>query len=161
MADLISKDMLADLIINIINIVILFLVTKKLLYNPVKKYLDKRKLAQEDALTQAQELRAQARLDAEKYGGLIAEAESIKEEAVRKAEKEASVRAQSIISEAEKQSEAIRAQTLEKAEKEKEKMIADAKEQLGEIAIDISEKIIGREITDADNRRIIDSFFGA
>ncbi|MBQ7637774.1 MAG: ATP synthase F0 subunit B, partial [Clostridia bacterium] len=153
MADLLSKDMLADLIINIINIVILFLVTKKLLYKPVKSYLDKRKQAGADALAEAEKLRAEAQLDAEKYSALVADAESVKEEAVRQAEREASLRAGSIIADAEKQAEAIKTETREKAEKEKEKMLADAKEQLGAIAVDISEKIIGREITDNDNRK--------
>ena len=37
MAELLSKDMLADLIINIANILILFFVTRKLLYKPVNK----------------------------------------------------------------------------------------------------------------------------
>ena len=43
MNGLISSEMLADLVINIINIVILFLVTKKLLYKPVKQFLDANK----------------------------------------------------------------------------------------------------------------------
>ena len=43
MAELLSKDMLADLAINIVNILVLFFVTRALLYKPVKKYLAARK----------------------------------------------------------------------------------------------------------------------
>lgn len=160
MADLISKDMLADLIINIINILILFFVTKKLMYKPVKKFLDKRKETQAAALSEAQEMKAKAGSDAEKYAELLKDAESIKANAVKDAEKEAALKAQNIISQAEKQAESIKKESLQKAEKEKEKMLADAKNQLGEMAVELSEKIIGREVSDADNRRIIDSFFG-
>lgn len=160
MADLISKDMLADLIINIINILILFFVTKKLLYKPVKKYLDKRKEAQKAALSEAEAMKAQAQSDAEKYARLLENAESIKAEAVKEARKEAADKAQDIILQAEKQAQSIKKESREKAEKEKEKLLADAKYQLGEMAIELSEKIIGREVTDTDNRRIIESFFG-
>lgn len=160
MADLLSKDMLADLIINIINILILFFVTKKLLYKPVKKYLDKRKEAQDTLLREAEAINAQAKSDAEKYAELLLDADKIKAATAKAAEKEASLKAQSIISEAEKLSESIKAESLKKAEKEKEKMLADAKKQLGEMAVELSEKIIGREVSDEDNRRIIDSFFG-
>ena len=57
---LVSKEMIADLIINIINILVLFFLTKALLYKPVKKYLNARRerLAAEQA--------ARERLDAER-----------------------------------------------------------------------------------------------
>ena len=34
-----SKDLIADLLINIVSIIVLYLVVKKLAYNPVKKFL--------------------------------------------------------------------------------------------------------------------------
>ena len=37
-----SKDLIADLLINIVSIIVLYLVVKKLAYNPVKKFLDAR-----------------------------------------------------------------------------------------------------------------------
>ena len=37
-----SKDLIADLLINIVSIIVLYLVVKKLAYKPVKKFLDAR-----------------------------------------------------------------------------------------------------------------------
>ena len=38
----ITKDLIADLIINIGSIVVLFVIVKKLAYKPVKKFMDAR-----------------------------------------------------------------------------------------------------------------------
>ena len=161
MADLLSKEMLADLIINIINILILFFVAKALLYKPVKKYLDARKQAQADALQAAENERAEARKKKEKYDALMADSAALRTNTMREAKQQADAEAQKILAAAQQEADALREANRLAAEQEKAKMLSDAKEQLGVLAVEISEKIIGREVTDADNRAIIDSFFGA
>ena len=76
MAELLSKDMLADLIINIVNILILFFVTKKLLYKPVKKYLAQRKERTTAAEKEAQTAKVNADAERAKYEALEMPSES-------------------------------------------------------------------------------------
>ena len=161
MADLLSKEMLADLIINIINILILFFVAKALLYKPVKKYLDARKQAQADAMQAAEKEQAEARKKKEKYDALMADSAALRTNTMREAKQQADAEAQKILDDAQQKADAYLQANRLAAEQEKAKMLAEAKEQLGVLAVEISEKIIGREVTDADNRAIIDSFFGA
>ena len=75
MGDLLSKEMLGDLIINIINIAILFFATKALLYKPVKKALDSRRAAQAKLLEEAEQLQTALRLieseDAKTGAGML------------------------------------------------------------------------------------------
>jgi len=49
-----SKDLIADLLINIVSIIVLYLVVKKLAYNPVRKFLNARTEKVEAAKAEAQ-----------------------------------------------------------------------------------------------------------
>ena len=59
---LVSKEMIADLIINIINILVLFFLTKALLYKPVKKFLNARR----ERMEAERQAAAQAQSDADR-----------------------------------------------------------------------------------------------
>lgn len=161
MGDLLSKEMLWDLVINIINILILFFVTKTLLYKPVKKVLEQRKAAQAKLLEEAEQQKTHAMEKKEQYDALMADSAAIRLTTMREAETQAKEKAEEILSEARAEAAAITETTRAKAEAEREKMLSDARDQLGAIAVELSGKILGREVTDEDNRRIIDSFFGA
>lgn len=113
MADLLSKDMLADLILNIINILVLFFVTKSLLYKPVKKFLNARAEKLNAAQKDAEDAKAQAEESKAKYDAVLSDAEQVKTEAVEKAEAEARAAAERIIAQAKEQA----AETVEKGEK--------------------------------------------
>lgn len=160
MGDLLSKEMLADLIINIVNILVLFFVTKKLLYKPVKKYLDARKEKVAASFTEAEAMKAEAAAAKEKYDAVIAEADAEKEKTVREAKADAVKQAEKIISDAKAQADELVEDAKAKAKKEHDKAISDSKNDIADIAVQISEKIIGRSVTDEDNKNIINSFFG-
>ena len=160
MAELLSKDMLADLIINIINILILFFVSKALLYKPVKKYLDQRRENQAKAMEEAERGKAEAEAAKQKYVGLMADTAAIRTGAMREATEKANAKAEQIIAAANAEAEEILKNSRAAARRESDKLIADSKEQLGALAVELSGKILAREVTDADNIRIINSFFG-
>ena len=160
MGDLLSKEMLADLIINIINILVLFFVTKKLLYKPVKKYLDARKEKVTASFTEAEAMKAEAAASKEKYDAVIAEADAEKEKTVREARAEAKEKADKMLADAKAQADSVLSDAKEQAKKEHDKAISDSKDDIADIALQISEKIIGRSVTDEDNKKIINSFFG-
>lgn len=160
MADLLSKDMIADLILNIINILVLFFVTKALLYKPVKKFLNARKERLEAAENAAEQAKTEAAAAKAKYDGLLADAESIKAQAAERAEKEAREQAEHIIAEAKTQAAAALEKSNKKAAAEHDRIIADAKDDIVNATLDATEKLLGRVVTDEDNRRIIESYFG-
>ncbi len=160
MGEILSKDMLADLIINIINILILFFVSKALLYKPVKKYLDQRRENQANAVEEAERRKAEAEAEKQKYTGLMADTAAIRTGAMREATEKANAKAEQILAAANAEAEEILKNSRAAAKRESDKLIADSKEQLGALAVELSGKILAREVTDADNIRIINSFFG-
>ncbi|MBQ7645974.1 MAG: ATP synthase F0 subunit B [Clostridia bacterium] len=157
---LISKEMIADLVINLINIVILVILVRVLLYKPVKKFLDARKDKIKAAEDEAASREAEALQSKEKYDALISDAEKIKEQTEAEARKNARAMSDSIIGKANEDAEKLLENARAKAQKEHDDMIANAKDELAEIALEMAEKVLGREVTDADNKRIIESFFG-
>ena len=59
------SDAVKDLIINIINIIVLFVIVKSLAYKPVKKFLDARKARIDESLKNAESKNAR------KFGDMI------------------------------------------------------------------------------------------
>ena len=94
MGDLLSKEMLWDLVINIINILILFFVTKTLLYKPVKKVLEQRKAAQAKLLEEAEQQKTHAMEKKEQYDALMADSAAIRLTTMREAETQAKEKAE-------------------------------------------------------------------
>lgn len=160
MNGLISSEMIADLIINILNILILFFVTKKLLYKPVKKFLDARKQKIDEQFEMVQSREKEAAAVKEEYSVLLGEAEKLRSKTVLEAKELARDEAQKILSEAKQQASKIVSEAKADAENEHRRMLENAKNDIAQVAVEISGKIMSREINDEDNRRIIDAFFG-
>ena len=156
---LLSKDMLADLVINIANIVILFLITKALVYKPVKKFLAarKEKLAAETAKAEA--LMAEANEKQETYDTLLADAQNEKARILQSAQAEARAQAEDIVAAANAQAKKTAAEAAEAAEEEKRQAVAGAKDEIAELAVALSGKIMGRAAADRDDLRAAAAFF--
>lgn len=161
MGDLLSKDMLADLVINIINIVVLFIVTKKLLYKPVKKYLEDRKAKVASGFEEAEKMKAEALAQKAEYDAVIADADAQVKASLSASQAKAKEEAEKILAAAKAEAEGLLKESREEAEAERKQLLKAEKEDIVGAALDISGRILCREVTDADNRAIIDSFFGA
>lgn len=161
MGDLLSKDMLADLVINIINIVVLFIVTKKLLYKPVKKYLEDRKAKVASGFEEAEKMKAEALAQKAEYDAVIADADAQVKASLAESQAKAKEEAEKILAAAKAEAEGLLKESREEAEAERKQLLKAEKEDIVGAALDISGRILCREVTDADNRAIIDSFFGA
>lgn len=161
MGDLLSKDMLGDLLINIINIVILFIVTKKLLYKPVKKYLEDRKAKVASGFADAEKMKADALAQKAEYDAVIADADAEVKRALADSQVKAREEAEKILAAARAEADTLLKDSRATAEAERKQLLKAEKEDIVDAALDISGRILCREVKDADNRAIIDSFFGA
>lgn len=161
MGDLLSKEMLADLAINLINIVILFFLTKFLLYKPVKKYLDGRKAAAAEQKAQAERAQLEAAAAKQAYDAKLAEVNGGAEQLLSASRAEAEQAAGEIVSAAEKQAAELLSRAQADADAVKAEALENAREEIGAAAVEIAEKILRREVSDRDDRRLVDAFFAA
>ena len=103
----ITKDLVADLIINIGSIIVLFVIVKKLAYKPVKNFMDARTERVMAQKTEAENLKAESEEKLKEYNVLLAECESAKAEAIKEGEKLAHKESEQIITEAKQKAKEI------------------------------------------------------
>ncbi len=159
MGGIVLSEVAKDLIINIINIVVLFIIVKALVYKPVKKFLDERTQRVENTVKLSEEKLAEAQDTVDKRDSIIKSGESRANEIISEAEDTARNNANTIIAQANKTAEQIIDKSRQNAEYERETMLDSAKGEIAQLALDISKQILRREVNADDNKNIIDGFF--
>lgn len=147
-----------NLVIQLINTFILFLLLKHFLFQPVKAMIDKREQEIKNAFEQADAAKTSAIALEHEYTQKLSEAKSEAADIIREASKKAELQSDEIIAEA--KSEAVR--VMEKAhveiEREKKKAMNDIKDDIADIASMIASKVIEKDVSIKDHERLIHSF---
>lgn len=147
-----------QILVSLLNLVILFLIIKKFLYQPVKNVLKSR----QDKIDEKNNIADRYLSDAEKtkneLEAKLNDAESKADEILNEATLNAQRRKEKIISEARDEADTIIRQAKTNAELEMKKAESDIKTQIVDVSFELSKKIIEREITKEDHHKLIDSF---
>ena len=143
------------LIAQIVNFTILLLVLRAFVYRPLLELLEKRR----DMVTKSVE-------DAKNAEELLTDIEKTRLEAMEKIK----VQSVKILDEASQKAEAMKAQITDAARKEsdmmysqaklqmqqeKERMMKQLQQEIAEMVIAVSQKILQREFSDADMKRVL------
>lgn len=142
----------------LLNTLAIFFVAKKFLFVPVKEMIDSRQKEIDSMYDAAGQAEADAQAMRADYQQKLADAQSTSERIVKDAVVRAQKREEEIISQAQQQA----AQIMHKAEsdiaQEKKKALNDAKNEISDMALAIAGKVVGRELTAADQTGLVDSF---
>lgn len=157
----ITKDLLADLVINIVSIVVLFLVVKKLAYNPVKKFMAARTEKVMAQKLEAEKLAEEAQAKSFEYEELLKECENAKAQAIKEGEALAREESGQIVSAAKEKAQSIIDNANKKAEEKYNRMIDEANDYIVNLTIDASSKLLKREVNDEDNRKFVEAFLNS
>ncbi|HHT16886.1 MAG TPA: F0F1 ATP synthase subunit B [Papillibacter sp.] len=149
----------SDILINIVNIVILFVLLRAILFKPVSKFLRERREKIEKDLADARQNKAEAEALSEQYEKRLKEAEEEARALSRARQQEADRQAEEIISDARRQADAMVEDARARIAAEKERAVAGAQAEIALMATEIAAKILQREIRAADNDTIVDAFF--
>lgn len=146
---------------QIILFVILFLVLRGYLYNPLIKVMEERKAKIAKGLEDARQA-AIARDNADAEAKKIlddarAEAAKIRADASVQADEQAS----SILAKAGEDAKAVVANAVEEAEAERNRILADMRSQVAAIALAAANKVVGASLDESRQRALIDNFFAA
>lgn len=146
------------LIFTWINLLILFLIMKKLLFKPITNIIKQR----EEEVGLIYEKAEAAQRDAEgmriEYTNKLSEANNEAGRIIKGATVYANEKSEEIVSEAKDAAEQIKLKAEKEIEQEKKKAIDEAKCDIASIAITIAEKIIERDIKNEDHERLIEEF---
>ena len=153
--DIISVN-IWHIVISLANLVILFLILKKLLFKPVKKIVDKRQKEIESEYKKAEKTQAEADAIKAEWEGKMATAEAEADKIISDAVERADSRNEVMLYESREKADQI----IRKAKADIERERKDARETIKKEIVDVSqalsEQIIGREINMDDHRDLID-----
>lgn len=150
---------LLDVVYHVLNIVVLYIILRAILYKPVRKYMQQR-----------EEKEAGRREEAEKY---LADAQALKEQN-EKLLLDTQAHVQDIADENLAYAKQTAERLKEDAQVECGKMLDDARaiiraekqeaneqlvEQTAALAVDLASRILGREISKEDNEELIEQYF--
>ena len=142
----------------LLNTLIIFFVAKKFLFVPVMNIITARQQEIDDMYTQAGDAREQALTLQSEYEDKLSQAAATSERLVKEATVRAQGREEEIIRQANERAEAIRAKASADIAQEKKKALNDAKDEISAIALAIAGKVVGRELDENDQSKLVDSF---
>ena len=155
--DVISVN-LWDILFSLLNLALLYFVVKRFLYRPVKKMLDARQSTIEGDYEKAREAKEKAQSDQKAYEEKLLRAEEEAEQVIAGAVKTAGIREEEILSQAREKAGGIIRKAEADAALEKKKSEESIKEEIVLVSSLLTEKMLEREVSLADHRKMIDSF---
>ena len=146
------------LIAQICNLFIQLFLAKKFFLDKVKSILDQRREAADREITDAQAAKAEAMTIKATYEENMRQAKAEATALLAQAQKPASARSEEIINQAQAQAVQLKEKAAADIAQEKKKALNDAKDEISGISMAIAEKVVERQLNDADQQKLIDQF---
>lgn len=143
---------------TLLNFLAVFFVGKHFLWGPVTKMVQDRQKEIDDMYSEADTARASAKAMEEEYQGKLSDARATSEQIVRDAVSRGQAREEEIIRQANAEASAMMDKAVADIALEKKKAINDAKDEIAGIALEIAGKVVGRQLSDADQTKLVDQF---
>lgn len=143
--------------ISLCNLLLLFLILKKFLYQPVRRVLAERHAALEKQYAAAEDAKREADNDRKAWEEKMRHAQEEADRLLEKAEKKAELRETQILLDARDKADGLVREAEAQAALEKKKAQSEIKKEIVDVSAALTEKIIRREIRPEDHRDIIDS----
>ncbi len=142
----------------LLNTLTIYFVAKKFLFVPVMNMIEERQKEIDDMYSAAGEAKRDAEAMQSEYQQKLNQAQVTSERLVKEAVARGQAREEEIIRKANADASAIMDKASADIEMEKKKAINDAKNEISGLAMAIAGKVVERELNEADQSSLIDSF---
>lgn len=153
-----NQEFFATVGFTIINILVLYIILKKVLFKPVTKHMDDRTKKIEDALKMAEEAKRKVEELQIEYDAKLKEAKQEGQLIVEDHKKMAEKAYETIIASAKKEADIIIKNTKNELEIEKQEMISKLKNEMADLVLATTEKVLQQNVDDKANRKLISNF---
>ena len=140
------------------NVLILFVLLRIFLFKPINKMRDERTRTIQDNLDSAEKAKAEAEELRQQYEDSISEAKEKANEIIVKAHEDAENERTAIIRKSQEEAEKIVADADKTIENERKRVLRQAQSEIADLAIEAASRIIGENVDDEKNRRLVDKF---
>lgn len=141
-----------------INLLILYLLLKKIAFKPLNDMINSRQKEVDDMFSDAEKSKAQADIMKTEYEEKISRAKEESEEIIKTAHRKALLKEEEILKEADAQAERLLARAEEQIAMEKKRAINEVKDEVSLLAIGIASAVIERDVSEEEHKEIIDEF---
>ena len=142
----------------LLNTLTIFFVAKKYLFGPVMKIITDRQKEIDDLYADADSAKADAEAMRDEYQLKLSDAQATSDRIVKEAMARGQAREEEILRKANADAAAIMDKASADIAQEKKKAINDAKNEISGLAMAIAGKVVERELNEADQAKLIDSF---
>ena len=147
-----------NILFNIINLIILYLLMKRFLFKPVNAILEKRQQAADAQFAEADRQKAEAKESQEHYDALVQGAEDEKKRIVADARQEASAEYGRIVSEAKDKADGIVEKAKADAENEKAAAMQQADAAVRDMVVTSAARMVAMKDAKESDRALYDKF---
>ena len=148
-----------DVIISLINIVVLFVLLRLILWKHVIRFLAARKERVQSEMDEAEKRRLEAEALHSDYDKKIGEIEERGRDLIRESQQKANEESEKILKETRDKARDMITEAEARIEEEKEQALEDARLDVTQLATDMAARILEREVSAEDNSSIVDEFF--
>ena len=142
----------------LLNTLTIFFVARKFLFQPVMTIIKERQQEIDGMYEAANQAKNQAAAMEAEFRDKLANAAQTSERIVKEAVARGQSREEDILRQTNAEASAILSKAAADIAMEKKKAINDAKDEISEMALAIAEKVVGRELTAADQADLVDAF---
>ena len=142
----------------LLNTLAIFFVAKKFLFVPVMNMIKSRQEEIDSMYLEANHAKDEAIALEAQYKEKLSLAAATGERMVKEAMERGHSREEEILRQANEEASAIMAKASADIALEKKKALNDAKDEISDIAMAIAEKVVGRELSNADHADLVSSF---
>ena len=143
---------------TLLNFLAVLIVGKKFLWGPVMKMIQDRQQEIDDMYSEADTARVSAKAMEEEYKQKLSAAMETGERIVKDATARGQAKEEEILRQANAEASAMLRKAAADIAREKKKAINDAKDEISGMAMAIAEKVVARELTAADQSKLVDDF---
>ena len=142
----------------VFNTVLLFVLLRIFLFKPINKMKDERTRTIQDNLDSAEKAKTEAEELRQQYENSISEAKEQANQIIMKAHEDAESERSAIIRKSQEEAEKIVADADKTIENERKRVLRQAQSEIADLAIEAASRIIGENVDDEKNRRLVDQF---
>lgn len=149
---------LPNMILQLLSTLVLFLVLRAKITEPLKSYLNKRAEAVAAELTAAQTEKEEAAKIKEQYELSLANAREEAREIVESAKKRGDQLKEELVTEAKQEAQTITIRANNEIEREKDKALDSLKSEVAEMALLVAGKVVNKNLDEVTHKNMIDQF---
>lgn len=146
------------IIATLINLLILFLIFRLVLFKRVNKVIEDRQQEIAQTYEEADETKRRADVLENEYNEKLLSAKEESANIIRESTKRAQARGDQIIDQAKTEAQNIITTAHNEAEREKKRAVNSVKNEITDIAFSVAQTLVEKEITKEDNERLIEAF---